>query len=78
MALSPEYVYAIGPGDLVPDDRRFGVVRMSCKALAGAFDLDGAFNSVSLTLGPGARESEVIRRLDDLLAPYGGAWLRPA
>lgn len=73
VALSPEFVYAIGPGDLVPDDRRFGVVWMSRKALAGAFDLDGAFNSVSLTLAPGARESEVIRRLDDLLAPYGGA-----
>lgn len=55
VALSPEYVYAIGPGDLVPDDRRFGVVWMSRKALAGAFDLDGAFNSVSLTPGPAPR-----------------------
>lgn len=72
IALSPEYVYALGPGDIVPDDRRFGVVWMPREALEAAFDLDGAFNSVSLKLWPGAREAEVIRRLDDLLAPYGG------
>jgi putative ABC transport system permease protein len=28
IALSPEYVYAIGPGALMPDDRRFGVLWM--------------------------------------------------
>ena len=27
-ALSPEFIYAIGPGDSMPDDRRFGVVWM--------------------------------------------------
>ncbi|MBT8422336.1 MAG: ABC transporter permease, partial [Gammaproteobacteria bacterium] len=26
IALSPEYVYAIGPGALMPDDQRFGVI----------------------------------------------------
>ena len=26
IVLSPEYVYAIGPGDMVPDPRRFGVI----------------------------------------------------
>ena len=72
VALSPEYVYAMGPGDLVPDDRRFGVVWMPRETLEVAFDLDGAFNNVTLKLWPGANEAEVIRRIDDLLAPYGG------
>ncbi|KAB2851107.1 MAG: ABC transporter permease [Hyphomicrobiaceae bacterium] len=72
VALSPEFIYAIGPGDLMPDDRRFGVVWLSQKALAGLFDLDGAFNSVSLLLLPGADEAEVMHRLDGLLARYGG------
>lgn len=72
VALSPEYVYAMGPGDLVPDDRRFAVVWMSRAALAAAFDLDGAFNNVALKLWSGANEAEAIRRLDDILAPYGG------
>ena len=44
-ALSPEFIYTVGPGDIVPDDRRFGVIWMSEKALAGAYDLDGAFSS---------------------------------
>ena len=28
IALSPEYIYALGPGQIVPDDRRFGIVWM--------------------------------------------------
>ena len=72
IALSPEFIYAIGPGDLMPDDRRFGVLWLSQKALGGLFDLDGAFNSVSLLLLPGADAAEVMHRLDGLLARYGG------
>ncbi len=72
IALSPEFIYALGPGDAMPDERRFGIVWMSDKALAAAFDLDGAFSSVSLVLAPGASEAAVIAELDRLLAPYGG------
>src|SRR6185312_7935811 len=50
IALSPEFIYAIGPGDLMPDDRRFAVLWMSEKALAALFDLDGAFNNLTLKL----------------------------
>ena len=35
-ALSPEFIYTIGPGDIMPDDRRFAIIWMSEKALAGA------------------------------------------
>ena len=72
IALSPEYIYQIRPGDILPDDKRFGVFWMSERELAPAFDMDGAFNDVSLILMPGANEIEVIRRLDALLGPYGG------
>lgn len=72
IALSPEFVYAIGPGDIMPDDRRFGIIWMSEKELANAYDLDGAFSSVNLKLMQGASEREVIRRLDALLDRYGG------
>lgn len=71
-ALSPEYVYSIRPGELVPDDRRFGVFWMEQRALASAFDMEGAFNDVSLTLTRGASAPAVIARLDRLLEPYGG------
>jgi putative ABC transport system permease protein len=72
IALSPEYIYALGPGDLLPDDERFGVLWMHEEALAARFDLDGAFNSLSLRLLRGASEEAVIDRLDHILAPYGG------
>jgi putative ABC transport system permease protein len=72
IALSPEFIYAVAPGDIMPDDRRFAVLWMSEKAAAALFDLDGAFNSVSLRLIPGSSEAEAIERLDRLLARYGG------
>ncbi|MCU0933035.1 MAG: ABC transporter permease [Thiobacillaceae bacterium] len=72
VALSPEYVYQIAPGAMFPDFKRYGVLWMGRHALAAAYDMDGAFNNVSLTLAPGAEEQAVIDRLDGLLARYGG------
>jgi putative ABC transport system permease protein len=72
IALSPEYVYAIGSGQLVPDNRRFGVLWMGRDALAAAYDLKRGFNEVALMLERSASEAEVIERLDDILEPFGG------
>ncbi len=72
IGLSPEYVYTIRPGDLVPDDSRFGIFWMERRALAAAFDMEGGFNDAALLLMPGAAEGDVIRDLDELLRPYGG------
>lgn len=71
-ALSPEFIYTVGPGDLMPDDRRYAIVWMSEKALASVYELDGAFSSVSVKLQRNASEREVIARLDALLDDYGG------
>lgn len=71
-ALSPEFIYAISPGEFVPDNRRFGIIWMGRDALEAAFDLDGAFNDLSLSLTRDANEQDVIDQVDDLLAPYGG------
>ncbi|MBI2720414.1 MAG: FtsX-like permease family protein [Rhizobiales bacterium] len=70
--LSPEFVYAVGPGDLMPDERRYGVVWMREPALAAAYDLDGAFSSLLVKLVPGASQAQAIGRLDAALARYGG------
>ena len=72
IALSPEFIFAIGPGDLMPDNSRFGIIWMSESALAGIYDLQGAFSSIAVKLLRNASEPEVITRLDALLDPYGG------
>jgi len=77
VALSPEYIYVIGPSDILPDHRRFGVFWMGRRALASAFDMEGGFNDLSLRLSPrrdGSRAAAepVIAEVDRLLEPYGG------
>lgn len=71
IALSPEHVYAIGPGQFVPDDRLFGVLWMRRSALAQAVDQDEAFNEAVVRLSRGASEPAVIASLDRLLEPWG-------
>ena len=72
IALSPEYVYEIRGTEIIPDNQRFGILWIQQEALATAFDMEGAFNDVSLTLMPGASEAEVIFQLDQQLETYGG------
>lgn len=74
---SPEFIYAIGPGELLPDYRRHALGWMDPTELAALAGMSGAFNEVSLALhpaeDPAALEAGVIDELDRLLAPYGGA-----
>lgn len=72
IALSPEYIYQLPPGGVFPDYKRYGVLWMARTPLATAYDMDGAFNDVTLTLAAGASEGEVIERLDNILNRYGG------
>ncbi len=72
IALSPEFMYAIPPGAIFPDYERYGILWMNRKALATAFDMDGAFNDVTFSLQRGASERDVIDRVDLVLARYGG------
>ncbi|MFI2809748.1 MULTISPECIES: ABC transporter permease [Microbulbifer] len=71
IVLSPEYIYAISPGEIVPDKKRFGVLWMNREALANAFDLDGAFNEAVLLTSAGSNEDALIDQLDTLLKRYG-------
>jgi putative ABC transport system permease protein len=72
IALSPEFIHTLGPGDLVPDYRRYGVLWMGHEALAAAYDLTGAFNDVALQVTRGTSVAGVIDELDLLLARFGG------
>lgn len=72
LALSPEYIYSLGPGAMMPDDRRFGVMWVGREMLGAAYDLEDSFNAVSLTMMHGASEPAIIAALDRILDPYGG------
>ncbi len=70
-ALSPEFIYTIGPGALLPDNRTFGILWIRYDAAAVAFDMTGAFNDLSLKLDRRTPVQPVIDALDILLEPYG-------
>lgn len=72
VALSPEFIYQIAPGRILPDFKRYAVIWMGRRALAAAYEMEDAFNSVALGLAAGAQVQTVIDRLDLLLEPYGG------
>lgn len=78
IGLSPEYVFEARPGETLPDHKRFSVIWMNYRALAVAYNLDGAFNDVTIDLAPGAAPEPVIEEMDRLLAKYGagGAYTR--
>ena len=71
IALSPEYVYSIRPGELVPDDKRFGIFWMDRQALGAAFDMEGDSTTLCCAWRP-ERLRRKRSRLDRLLEPYGG------
>lgn len=70
-AISPEFIYEVGPAQILPDNRRYGVFWMNDKALAAAFDMEGSFNDLVLRLAPGGSEAAVIAALDARLARWG-------
>jgi putative ABC transport system permease protein len=75
VALSPEFVHDAVPSaglGMFGDSRHIGILWMRRNALGPLYDMDGAFNDVTLLLSSGASEQHVIAELDRLLEPYGG------
>jgi len=72
VALSPEYIFTIAPGDFIPDFASFGIMWMARTPLEAAFDMKEAFNDASFTLTADAQLEEVLDRVDDVIRRYGG------
>lgn len=77
IAISAEHSYAVPPGALYPEDDRYGILWASREILGPAYNMDGAFNEVFVTLTPGANQDAVIELIDDILQPYGGLGAYP-
>lgn len=72
IGMSPEFVYAVQPGLLLTDNRRFGILWMPRRQMEAAFNMEGAFNNVVLTMRPRASIAEVMFQVDRLTEPFGG------
>lgn len=71
LAQSPEFLYTTAPGELVPDDARFGVIWMSRTAMEAAYDMDGAFNEALIDVGRDEDLPAVLAAADRILEAYG-------
>lgn len=69
--LSPEFIYASRGGGM-PDDEWFAVLWVDRRELEAAYDMEGAFDSVTLRLAHGASQPRAVAALDAILEPYGG------
>lgn len=72
VASSPEFIFQIRDGGLMPDDRLFGIFWIDNEELAANCGLEGAFNDVCCQMVPGIQAAAVIEKLDLLLDRYGG------
>ncbi len=72
IALSPEYIYSIAPGSLMPDDARYGILWSGQSSLEAAFDLKGAFNDVAFKFDSTSDHQALLKQIDMVLEPYGG------
>lgn len=66
---SPEYIFPGNGG--FSDERSFGIFWVGRPRLAAAFQMEGAFNSLTVRLAHGASEAAVIAALDRALERYG-------
>lgn len=78
LVLSPEFIYAMGPGDMVPDNKRFGVFYMRESIVAGIYNKQGQFNELLLRTLRKADTATLIESLDRSLKKYSsrGAYQR--
>jgi putative ABC transport system permease protein len=72
VASTPEFLYQLAPGSIVPDFANYAILWMNRKPLEAAYDMSGAFNQVAATLDPGASLQDAMDALDTVLEPYGG------
>jgi len=72
-AVSSEFVYLVGPGNITPDPEHFGVFYIPQSYAEEVFDFDGAANQVVGLLAPEVRDrpDEVLRRAERQLADFG-------
>ncbi|QDV05707.1 FtsX-like permease family protein [Planctomycetes bacterium Poly30] len=70
-AMSPEYVVTVAPGAVVPDDKLFGILWAREAVVASSFNMEGAFNDVSMSVQGSDSIEGVLAAVDRVLDRYG-------
>ncbi|CUH75303.1 FtsX-like permease family protein [Tropicibacter naphthalenivorans] len=70
-ALSPEFVYTIGPGALMPQNETFGILWLTAEVMDASYGMSGAFNTLGLALLPRTSVAPVKAQVKAVLDPYG-------
>jgi putative ABC transport system permease protein len=71
VGISPEYIYALSPVSLFPDDKHFGIFWMAPEALEQRTQMQGAYNNMTLRAAHGASLGNIKIAIDQILKPYG-------
>ncbi len=72
VASSPEFIYQLPPGSIIPDFKSYAILWMNREPLEAASGARESFNQLSVALEHGARAEDAIARIDAVLEPYGG------
>lgn len=71
IAVSPEYIYTLRPGNPMPDDLHYGVIWISYEAISSFMDMREMTNDIVLKLDPKMNQKVLKSILEDLTKPYG-------
>jgi putative ABC transport system permease protein len=71
IAISPEYVYALSPVSLFPDDKHFGIFWMNKAQLEMLTQMQGSYNNIVGRVSKNVSLGGIKAELDHILKPYG-------
>ena len=74
---TPEYIYIMPEGSLMPDDKNYGIAYVSADVLEALLNRRGEANDVSFALKSGVSYDDVEQELKTALAPNGLIQLIP-
>ncbi|MDD2504328.1 MAG: ABC transporter permease, partial [Clostridia bacterium] len=67
---SPEYVYTVNEGEIMPDNKRFGIVFIKKSLEQALFGYEGFINELSVTVREGTDIEQAKDEVEDLLKNY--------
>lgn len=71
IGISPEYVYALSPIAMLPDDKHFGVFWMAHGVLEQLTQMQGSFNNIVGAISADVQVGTIKLEMDQIIKPYG-------